>query len=136
MGPFKSAAHTEELAEFPRGIHQADVNWTRPGDTFVFRDLIARIGHIAVLNDAERTRLMRNGESRTLLPVSYDGVAEGMLEPRGKSTSTGRILVRSSFMEVIRSRQKGKEGLRWGNRDPAPPLPSYASRPVTRSLLW
>jgi tetratricopeptide (TPR) repeat protein len=80
VGPFPSAGHTDELAEFPRGIHQADVKWTRPGDTFVFRDLIARIGRIATLDDAERTRLMREGESRTLLPVSYHGVAEGMLE--------------------------------------------------------
>jgi hypothetical protein len=38
------------------------VNWTRPGDTFVFRDLIAGIGRIAMLNDAERTRLIREGE--------------------------------------------------------------------------
>ena len=30
VGPFPSAGHTDELAEFPRGIHQADVKSTSP----------------------------------------------------------------------------------------------------------
>jgi tetratricopeptide (TPR) repeat protein len=79
--PFEFARNKDEIADFPRVIYQHDMNWARPADSFVFRDLMVRIGRIAMLNDAERA----------LLPVSYDGVAEGMLELAKRYAKKGAL---------------------------------------------
>jgi hypothetical protein len=79
--PFEFARNKDEIADFPRVIYQHDMNWARPSDSFVFRDLMVRIGRIAMLNDAERA----------LLPVSYDGVAEGMLELAKRYAKKGAL---------------------------------------------
>ncbi len=58
--PFEFVGNEEAVAAFPRVIQQFDMNLARPSQSFVFRDLMDRMGRGAAMP-----------------PVSYDGVAEG-----------------------------------------------------------
>jgi tetratricopeptide (TPR) repeat protein len=68
-----------EIAEFPRVVHQYDMNHAHPANTFSIRDLIDRLGRIAALSDVERKRLVRKNQLSAAVPVTYEGVAEGLL---------------------------------------------------------
>jgi tetratricopeptide (TPR) repeat protein len=69
-----------EIAEFPRVVHQYDMNHAQPANTFSIRDLIDRLGRIAALNAVERRRLIRKNQLSAAVPVTYEGVAEGLLK--------------------------------------------------------
>jgi tetratricopeptide (TPR) repeat protein len=111
--PFAFVGNHDAIAEFPRVIHQHDMNFARPADSFVFRDLIARIGRIAMLNDAERTGLIRENKLRAMLPVSYDGVPEGMFELAkryAEKKSLGAIVFYGNRAALARKAKKDYAG--------------------------
>ena len=77
--PFEFISNDEAVQLFPRMIQQFDLDLACPARTYVFQDLIERMGEIAKMDVAVRLQLMREGRLREVIPVSYRGVVGGLL---------------------------------------------------------
>jgi tetratricopeptide (TPR) repeat protein len=69
----------EDIEPFAHATYQHDLNWEFPAKSVVFRDLVARIGRIAAIEPAKRARLIRQGRLDQAEPVTFRGVATGLL---------------------------------------------------------
>jgi tetratricopeptide (TPR) repeat protein len=76
--PLDFIGNKDDVQVFARAIHQHELIVEYPARTFVFADLIDRIGRIARLDAAERVRLIAETGLDAAVPVSFQGVPEGL----------------------------------------------------------
>jgi len=81
--PVEFDGKPEDIEPFPRAIYQHDLDWEFPAKSFVFRDLVARIGRIAAMDPAKRVQLIRKGRLDETEPVTFLGVPAGLLRLAG-----------------------------------------------------
>jgi tetratricopeptide (TPR) repeat protein len=76
--PYRVVSNESEVQEFPRAMHQHELDPKYPARSPIFEDLIDRIAQIANLDPRERVRLTQSGELDKAIPVTFRGVAPGL----------------------------------------------------------
>ena len=100
----------------------------------MFRDLIARIGRIATLDDAERTRLMREGKFANVAARVLRWRGRRHVRARGKVPRPEESAVRSSFTEIDPFSPERQRKTMLGQSRPSSPLHSVAKQAGDQKL--